>query len=381
MATDITIRGGSLNPKNPLISPEVETSPVTPLLGTRGLFPKADGWYDIDDEGNVSKLGGEGGDTSDCVHKTGDEVIKGLKNFTDGMKTDLITSDAELQINSPEGVSINDEKVVTTEELLSVLESVPDEIPSVAYSALDNFTDGLYKVIKTAPQLGIVENVVFGKVEGGYDFITSTEDYVFTDILALCLAYRIFDSINNKTIYHQMLILADGGIYTRQKSDTLKWDIWQSREAKISVIEGEKTFKDGICVNKIRPDTTEEYSGANHNLDIETMGAITIRTTDAGINLETYYGGSIDLGSDGVIITDNTNIKIKTLDGYITLETGYGNKIYFDNFGIHLSDNDAELVVSEDGVKVGADTIATELYVNSSIKQAIIDSWAEVIEP
>lgn len=43
--------------KNPLSLPEINYAPSTPLKGTRGLYPKEDGWYDIDDNGNVSGIG------------------------------------------------------------------------------------------------------------------------------------------------------------------------------------------------------------------------------------------------------------------------------------------------------------------------------------
>ena len=42
--------------KNPLIIPEVENTPSLPIPGTRGLFAKKDGWYEIDAGGNVVKV-------------------------------------------------------------------------------------------------------------------------------------------------------------------------------------------------------------------------------------------------------------------------------------------------------------------------------------
>ena len=45
--------------KNPISSPKISEPPEVPHPGTRGLFPMADGWYDIDDEGNVKKLSGD----------------------------------------------------------------------------------------------------------------------------------------------------------------------------------------------------------------------------------------------------------------------------------------------------------------------------------
>lgn len=42
--------------KNPLSLPKVKTRPHVPADGTRGLFPKEDGWYDINSDGVVTKI-------------------------------------------------------------------------------------------------------------------------------------------------------------------------------------------------------------------------------------------------------------------------------------------------------------------------------------
>lgn len=44
------------NSKNPLISPIVEDKPSSPIVNTRGIYPKSDGWYDIDSSGNGDKF-------------------------------------------------------------------------------------------------------------------------------------------------------------------------------------------------------------------------------------------------------------------------------------------------------------------------------------
>ena len=41
---------------NPITAKEMTDTPDTPLPSTRGLFPKEDGWYDIDSDGNVKKI-------------------------------------------------------------------------------------------------------------------------------------------------------------------------------------------------------------------------------------------------------------------------------------------------------------------------------------
>ena len=63
--------------KNPIVAPETN-SPLVPPQNTRGIFPKDDGWYEIDDKGNVSKL-------------VADEDGKGLSSndYTDEEKAKL----------------------------------------------------------------------------------------------------------------------------------------------------------------------------------------------------------------------------------------------------------------------------------------------------
>ncbi len=45
--------------KNPLMIPEVNSAPLVPPGGTRGLFACSDGWYDIDSKNNRKKLSDE----------------------------------------------------------------------------------------------------------------------------------------------------------------------------------------------------------------------------------------------------------------------------------------------------------------------------------
>ena len=45
--------------KNPISSAKLETTPSSPVVGSRGLFPKEDGWYDINDDGTAKKLATE----------------------------------------------------------------------------------------------------------------------------------------------------------------------------------------------------------------------------------------------------------------------------------------------------------------------------------
>lgn len=58
--------------KNPISTTEVTSIPPVPIKGTRGIFAKEDGWYDIDSEGNASKLVTEDDIPSTHPAKAGD---------------------------------------------------------------------------------------------------------------------------------------------------------------------------------------------------------------------------------------------------------------------------------------------------------------------
>lgn len=47
----------SFIPKNPISTPVISENPPSPPTGARGLFAKDDGWYDIDVDGNIKKIG------------------------------------------------------------------------------------------------------------------------------------------------------------------------------------------------------------------------------------------------------------------------------------------------------------------------------------
>lgn len=46
----------SFNAKNPFISPKTAVTPTPPMPGTEGLYPGNDGWYRIDEHGNIYKV-------------------------------------------------------------------------------------------------------------------------------------------------------------------------------------------------------------------------------------------------------------------------------------------------------------------------------------
>lgn len=63
--------------KNPISAAQITSSPPTPTKGTRGIFAKEDGWYEIDDKGEITKLGSGSGGTDNLPIKdmSGQTVI------------------------------------------------------------------------------------------------------------------------------------------------------------------------------------------------------------------------------------------------------------------------------------------------------------------
>ena len=102
--------------KNPLILPEVKNTPSTPL-GTRGIFATKDGLYEVDANGNVTRiaimqafvdiLGGENNWTPEDVIDANGDVI-GVRygqivdvnnaNITPNSKVDLQLSSEQMVI-------------------------------------------------------------------------------------------------------------------------------------------------------------------------------------------------------------------------------------------------------------------------------------------
>ena len=70
---------------NPIASTIMSSSPQAPSLDTRGLYPTAEGWVDIDSNGISKKIATENYvDTKDgsAVHITGNETVGGIKTFS-----------------------------------------------------------------------------------------------------------------------------------------------------------------------------------------------------------------------------------------------------------------------------------------------------------
>lgn len=121
----------SFNAKSPISAPILVDPPSLPLNGTRGLFPMVDGWYEVDDAGNVKKISGGGGSSNDYtiaekkkLARLPDVVDDGNGNRT--MEADDYTIDAQV-INvgtakqkgvtlSPNGVELKDGYILLSDD-------------------------------------------------------------------------------------------------------------------------------------------------------------------------------------------------------------------------------------------------------------------------
>jgi hypothetical protein len=151
----------------------------------------------------------------------------------------------------------NDAQFITKDALSEI---DVEGIPSVVYTELDNFTDGVCKVISKSPD----EPLYFSNILGG--FIEEGNVYVLSEMYALCLAnYVYYDESEQYRTVSQTLIFPGGAIYCRNRhvedtSDGWSEGVWN--EWKPFTVElAQKAYRDGN--NKIITDTyaTKEELG------------------------------------------------------------------------------------------------------------------------
>lgn len=115
-----------------------------------------------------------------------------------------------------------------------------DSLPSVVYTEIDNFTDGICKVTPKSSHYFLDFRL---SSEGDwYEFVeTDTDHSVNSEFFALCLASDEEDVLADTIEYtqRQTLIFGDGGIYTRSKwwdteSVDGEWSKWKPRAVEIA---------------------------------------------------------------------------------------------------------------------------------------------------
>jgi hypothetical protein len=151
----------------------------------------------------------------------------------------------------------NDAQFITKDALSEI---DVEGIPSVVYTELDNFTDGVCKVIPKSPG----EPLYFDDIRGG--FTEEDNIYVLSEMYALCLAnYVYYDESEQYRTVSQTLIFPGGAIYCRNRHEEDTSDGWSEgvwNEWKPFTVElAQKAYRDGN--NKIITDTyaTKEELG------------------------------------------------------------------------------------------------------------------------
>ena len=111
----------SFNPKNPIYSPEVSSDPSSPPTGTRGLYPKSDGWYDIDDNGKFKKILVD----TDETLETDSKNIIGAINEVKNTKVDEIELE-RLKYYGDKDIVPSDESYFTVDESGTIIIGLSD---------------------------------------------------------------------------------------------------------------------------------------------------------------------------------------------------------------------------------------------------------------
>ena len=146
--------------KNPISAVEITSLPPVPIKGTRGIFAKKDGWYDIDSSDNINKIATIKDINELLADKVDEEEGKGLStnDFTDEYKKQL---DDGININVDTELSETSENPVQNK----VIKKYIDENTAIKVDANNNTVGGDQESNK------INENGALNTVEGKENFI------------------------------------------------------------------------------------------------------------------------------------------------------------------------------------------------------------------
>ena len=104
-----------------------------------------------------------------------------------------------------------------------------DSLPSVVYTELDNFTDGVCKVKPKSPS----DRLYFNGEEFTEGDNSDYDYYVLSETYALCIAsHEIEYGAYDYDYHYQTLIFANGGVYTRywykENDEDYGWGKWHA---------------------------------------------------------------------------------------------------------------------------------------------------------
>ena len=177
-----------------------------------------------------------------------------------------------------------------------------DSLPSVVYTEIDNFTDGVCKIV---PQ-HTCEHLEFNTEEG---FITTYASQVVTSAFyALCMAYTT--EMVGESAYHQLLTFPDGNIYSRYKYD---WEEYNEETGDYDFYVGEWSKWRGLSVDYASlagtassATTATKATNANYATKADKDGNENIITDTYATKEEfTASVGNIETALDRIIAIQN----------------------------------------------------------------------------
>lgn len=316
-------------------------------------------------------------ESENIVHKTGIESIPGLKMFLAGLMASEINGyNAVLPIYAG--------KILMKAENGIDLES-PEGNPltfKVGEKYFSFYDNGEFEANRLFTKRLIIdeEEIDFS------EFIKSGKDKILLNAI-IKMAFKVLDGeLSFETGYGNKILLDDFGIHLTDEDMEL-------------VISSE-----GVKV-KGKPVATEEYVNSKNEFDsistdvvtsksgkLEINGATIIFNAPGNINFETLNNG-INVDSKKVATEEYVNEAIKDVDGgSITIDNvpteGSANAVSSGGVYVVIKTQEQEvrrIASSLNDVQADISSLiqnkAEKSYVDSSIQQAILDSWAEVIEP
>ena len=156
-----------------------------------------------------------------------------------------------------------------------------DSIPSIVYTELDNFTDGVCKVTPKSPD----EPLYFDDIRG--EFTEEDNIYVESETFALCIANaKYFDESEQYRSVAQILILPGKGIYNRYKSKDYisgEWieNGWSNWEPFMADVARRAMFDDTGVRFSSKYATKEELADSKK---WKTLLDVTLTEEQAGVN-------------------------------------------------------------------------------------------------
>ena len=176
-----------------------------------------------------------------------------------------------------------------------------ESIPIIVYTEIDNFTDGVCKIV---PQYAW-EYLEFDTEEG---FTTYSSQSVTSDFYALCMAYTT--SAVGECSYYQLLIFPDGNIYNRCKYD---WEEYNEETDDYDFYVGEWGKWSGLSV------------------DYATLAGTATRATNATNATNANYAGRAERDYSGNKITDTYATKEEFTASVGNIETALDRIIAIQN--------------------------------------------------